>query len=79
MLQFILGDTGNAIGIRVQHAYWNRGAMVKKRPVQDVATQSICRVPAVNEDLNLERTVDGLDVLNGPSGARPVEGLQLIS
>jgi hypothetical protein len=46
--------------------------------VQDGANQCVSRVAAVNEDLNLERTVDGLDVLNGPSGARPVEGLQLI-
>jgi hypothetical protein len=35
--QFILGDTGNAIGIRVQHAYRNRGAVVKKRPDSSLA------------------------------------------
>ena len=51
---------------------------VSSGSVQDGATQSVSRVTAGNEGLNLERTVEGLDVLNGPSGAKPVEGLQVI-
>jgi hypothetical protein len=51
---------------------------VSSGSVQDGATQSVNRVAAGNEGLNLERTVEGLGVLNGPSGARPVEGLQVI-
>jgi hypothetical protein len=46
--------------------------------VQDGAIQSVSRVATGNEGLNLERTVAGLELLNGPNGARPMEGLQVI-
>jgi hypothetical protein len=51
---------------------------VNSGSVQDGAIQSVSRVAAGDVGSNLERTVEGLDVLNGPSGARPVEGLQVI-